>query len=362
MRELKIKIESHKEIENTIKELGGKFLKEVKVTDFYLKQPKSKVLKVSEEDNMPFLVKLKSVNGQFEILEHKEINEDRKKELIDKHGIDTVLKKRMRLFKLKDYKVNINLIENVGEFLILEGETPKKEFITDKLNITNPEFIEVPFSNLSRKDRVKSAFNDFVNEYGEFMDDTKHNRAKIKILHKLKSEINGKVLDVATGTGDVALWIAQNTQAESVTGVDFSQNMINKAKLRAKDKNLEINLSVGDIGNLSYNDNEFDTVICCLGFCWFTEREKALNEITRVCKNNGKIIFLEEEGNLLSVQKISEEGNNNSNVSAFEEIEEHLPPETIEEMMIKQDFKLARKTQTIPIDENHSLLGMVFSR
>lgn len=148
--ELKIRIQNYKKVERNLIRLGAKFSEKIDVVDTYFKQPKGEVLKITEDDRGKFLVNLKSKNGKFEIVKYEPIKDvDKlKKELADKFGIKCILKKKRRFFDFDRYMININLIEGVGEFLIVEGKNLTKDIITDKLQIKNPEFVTVSFDEL----------------------------------------------------------------------------------------------------------------------------------------------------------------------------------------------------------------------
>lgn len=145
LEELKIRIHNYKKMEEKLKQLGAKFTEEINVVDTYFNSPKGEVLKITEDDKGDFLVNLKSKDGKFEIVKYEKIDniEKLKKELTRKFGVKCVLKKKRRFWYLGDFMININLIEDVGEFLIVEGENLSTEFITEKLEIENPEFITV---------------------------------------------------------------------------------------------------------------------------------------------------------------------------------------------------------------------------
>ncbi len=59
-------------------------------------------------------------------------------------------KEKTTIFDFGDYNVNINLIEDIGEFLIIEGENLTKDIITKRLKIKNPEFITLSFDELKK--------------------------------------------------------------------------------------------------------------------------------------------------------------------------------------------------------------------
>jgi adenylate cyclase class IV len=151
--ELKVKINNYRKVEVELAKLGAKFSKELHVVDTYFNQLKGEVLKITEDDGGDFLVNLKSKGGGFEIVKYEKIEnvEGLKKELSNKFGVKCILKKRRRFFDFGDYTININLIEDLGEFLIVEGENLKKEIVTKKLKIKNPKFITVSFDELKKK-------------------------------------------------------------------------------------------------------------------------------------------------------------------------------------------------------------------
>lgn len=150
--ELKIRIRDYKKIEENLIKLGAKFSEEIDVIDTYFKQPIGKVLKITEDNRGIFLVNLKSKNGKFEIVKYKPIDDVKKvrNELTKKFGVRCILKKKRRFFDFGNYKININLIEDVGEFLIVEGKNLAPEIFTEKLKMKNPEFITVSFDKLRR--------------------------------------------------------------------------------------------------------------------------------------------------------------------------------------------------------------------
>ena len=132
-----------------------------------------------------------------------------------------------------------------------------------------------------RIQRIAMAFESIADYYDEYMDDTGHSHAQIKMVQLLRDELRGRVLDVATGTGI----IANNVEAETV-GIDISKEMIKIAKRGGRE------FLVADAEHLPFSDNSFDVVTCCLGMLWL-DKPKVLREMGRVGK---KVILIEEEG------------------------------------------------------------------
>lgn len=104
-----------------------------------------------------------------------------------------------------------------------------------------------------------------------------------------------KVLDVATGTGDLAIQIAQSHGKTEVVGVDPSINMleIGKKKIAAADLAERVTMHVGDAQNLAFPDDTFDAATIAFGIRNVPDRALGLREMARVVKPGGKVAVLE---------------------------------------------------------------------
>ena len=102
------------------------------------------------------------------------------------------------------------------------------------------------------------------------------------------------VLDVATGTGDLAIAVQKGTGAE-VVGLDLSQQMLNVGIDKIMKLNLDqkISMQKGDAENLPFEDNKFDAVSVAFGVRNFENLEKGLAELRRVVKENSSVYILE---------------------------------------------------------------------
>lgn len=107
----------------------------------------------------------------------------------------------------------------------------------------------------------------------------------------LKSDF--KILDLCTGTGDIAIYISKNIIKEGeVTGVDFSDNMLEIAQ--SKSKNIKnINFVNADVLNLPFNDGEFDACFISFGLRNLSDLKRGLQEMKRVTKKNRLIVNLD---------------------------------------------------------------------
>ena len=152
-------------------------------------------------------------------------------------------------------------------------------------------------SDLSKKDQVTKMFDaisgnyDNLNRIISFGIDVKWRKKIVAIVNAKKPEI---ILDIATGTGDLAILLAQ-TNAKKIIGLDISPGMLNVGIEKIKQKNLtnQIEMIIGDSENMSFADNYFDAITVSFGIRNFETLEKGLAEILRVLKPAGTFVILE---------------------------------------------------------------------
>lgn len=116
-----------------------------------------------------------------------------------------------------------------------------------------------------------------------------------KAISKLKVYKTDLILDVATGTADLAISMAGKLNCTHITGLDISPNMlaIGDKKVLSKKLASKIKLVVGDSENLSYADHAFDLTTSSFGVRNFENLSKGLSEMYRVTKPGGRIMVLE---------------------------------------------------------------------
>jgi len=112
------------------------------------------------------------------------------------------------------------------------------------------------------------------------------------LIQKIKLSYNHKLLDVATGTGDVAFGFLKNYHC-AVIGIDIAKNMIELAKIKSKKYKGDINFFEGDAEKIEFSDGTFDALTISFGFRNLGCYDTALLEFYRVLKQNGKIAILE---------------------------------------------------------------------
>ena len=102
------------------------------------------------------------------------------------------------------------------------------------------------------------------------------------------------ILDIATGTGDLAIQLA-DTNASKIIGLDISSGMLEVGKQKVLKKGLTttIDMVLGDSENMPFEDNTFDAVTVAFGIRNFETLEKGLAEIYRILKPGGNFVILE---------------------------------------------------------------------
>ena len=103
------------------------------------------------------------------------------------------------------------------------------------------------------------------------------------------------ILDLATGTADLAIALAKRNPQAHIMGMDISEKMldIGKEKVRKQGLESQIDLRPGDAASLPFDDNSFDAVTVAFGVRNFESRDKGLAEIQRVLKPDGQAFILE---------------------------------------------------------------------
>ncbi|MFO7933961.1 MAG: class I SAM-dependent methyltransferase [Bacteroidales bacterium] len=106
---------------------------------------------------------------------------------------------------------------------------------------------------------------------------------------ELLSEAEGDVLEIGIGTGKNIAYYPENV---NLTGIDFSEKMIEIARRKAKDRD-HVRLMVMDAENLDFDGDAFDTVVTFCVFCSVPDPVRGMKEMKRVCRKDGKILMLE---------------------------------------------------------------------
>jgi demethylmenaquinone methyltransferase / 2-methoxy-6-polyprenyl-1,4-benzoquinol methylase len=150
----------------------------------------------------------------------------------------------------------------------------------------------------SKREQVEQMFDkiapkyDFLNHALSFYIDVWWRKRAISRLKNAKVET---LLDLATGTGDLAMTAAKMLQPKQIIGVDISNGMLDFGRQKVKKAGLEglISFETGDSAALRFADHSFDAVTVAFGVRNFEQLELGLSEMLRVLKPGGKVVVLE---------------------------------------------------------------------
>ena len=152
-------------------------------------------------------------------------------------------------------------------------------------------------SNLGKKEQVAQMFDtisggyDNLNRVISFGIDVKWRKKVLKLVSERNPET---ILDIATGTGDMAILLSKTT-ATKIIGIDISDGMLEVGRRKIAEKHLsgKIEMLLADSEQLPFEDNSFDAITVGFGIRNFESLDKGLTEILRVLKPNGLFVILE---------------------------------------------------------------------
>lgn len=152
-------------------------------------------------------------------------------------------------------------------------------------------------SSLTKKEQVAQMFDtisgnyDNLNRVISFGIDIKWRKKVLQLVSKTNPET---ILDIATGTGDLAILMTQ-TKAKKIIGLDISSGMLEIGRKKIQEKKLTqtIEMVLGDSENMPFEDNYFDAITVAFGVRNFEHLDKGLAEILRVLKPGGIFVILE---------------------------------------------------------------------
>jgi len=152
-------------------------------------------------------------------------------------------------------------------------------------------------SSLGKKEQVAQMFDNISGNYDglnrviSFGIDVSWRK---KVLQLVANTHPKTILDIATGTGDLAILMTK-TNAEKIIGLDISAGMLEVGRKKIENRKLsnKIEMILADSENMPFEDNTFDAITVAFGVRNFENLEKGLSEILRVLKPNGIFVILE---------------------------------------------------------------------
>lgn len=116
-----------------------------------------------------------------------------------------------------------------------------------------------------------------------------------KAIDMLAKDRPQRILDVATGTADVAILMAKRLKPQQIIGIDIANQMLDLGRIKINKRALAstIQLETGDSEQLRFADESFDAVTVAFGVRNFENLEKGLAEMLRVVRTGGRVVILE---------------------------------------------------------------------
>jgi len=158
----------------------------------------------------------------------------------------------------------------------------------------------VPYSqsNAEKKEQVATMFDSIAKKYdflNRFLSLGIDQGWRKKAIAYLKDKKINHLLDIATGTADMALMAYQQVHPTKITGIDISEGMMQYGRIKIEQKGLadKIQLSQGDSTAIPFEKGHFDGAMVAFGVRNFANLEKGLQEINRVLTPGSKLVILE---------------------------------------------------------------------
>ena len=148
----------------------------------------------------------------------------------------------------------------------------------------------IPAVDIMSQEELRSQYDSVANEYERNLWFDQSILGVARFRKQLMSRAQGKILDVACGTG---LNFSLFPQKSDITGIDLSPGMLDVARENVARLGVKVNLVVMDAQNLEFADKSFDTVVSTLSTCTVPNPVEALEEMRRVCRPGGRILLLE---------------------------------------------------------------------
>lgn len=145
--------------------------------------------------------------------------------------------------------------------------------------------------------RVYEVFQSISTDYDKMNDVIsfgRHRAWKRAMIDRITAAGHTSILDVASGTGDIALWIAERNPDAQITASDFSENMLKVAEERVASEKIEnVSISCQNAMEMDFADESFDCVVVSFGLRNMPDYGQVVREMTRVLRGGGQFYCLD---------------------------------------------------------------------
>lgn len=177
-------------------------------------------------------------------------------------------------------------------------DNPQNQYLCSMSQYDHDKIVPYAGSDAGKKDQVASMFNSIAKRYdflNRFLSLGIDQGWRKKAIAKFGNKKLHHLLDIATGTADMALMADKLIQPEKITGMDISEGMMQYGRIKIEQKGLanKIELVLGDSTDIPFEDALFDGAMVAFGVRNFADLEQGLREINRVLKPDSKLVILE---------------------------------------------------------------------
>jgi demethylmenaquinone methyltransferase/2-methoxy-6-polyprenyl-1,4-benzoquinol methylase len=177
-------------------------------------------------------------------------------------------------------------------------DNPQNQYLCSMSEYAHDKIVPFEQSKENKKEQVANMFNaiakryDFLNRFLSLGIDQGWRK---KAINEFGNQPLQHLLDIATGTADMALMANKRIHPAKITGMDISEGMMQYGRVKIEKKGLanKIQLVLGDSTDIPFGDNQFDGAMVAFGVRNFADLEKGLTEIYRVLQPGSKLVILE---------------------------------------------------------------------
>ena len=144
--------------------------------------------------------------------------------------------------------------------------------------------------HLEIKDGIKNTFDNVAENYDSNQQFIISAKGMVERISVDGEDIH--ILDLSSGTGNIAIELAKKFPQAKIFGVDISNEMLNIAREKTKEQGVtNITYQVQDVENLDFKDMKFDIITCGYGLFFYPNMDRVFSNVCSMLKENGKFVF-----------------------------------------------------------------------
>ncbi len=214
----------------------------------------------------------------------------------------------------------------------------------------------------SDREEIKRLYNKYFSKnYDKHMEETNHYATMQKIIIRLRSHFNGRILDPSCGTGEALKMMLElfGADARLLIGNDFSERMLEQARIKLRNSGSLLTTFDAEEG-IKLASSTIGTVFCSYTFHWFVDKKAVAEEFRRVLVPEGTLISVEEFPVIVNNSRYMPPTIKKSIIHRLKKTKlsglDRLIHELRDAGLIFVDLVIEK------IDDNHDMYGLVFKR